>query len=119
MRAGCFHPLRAAIESRVRITAAAPSEMLAELAAVTVPSFLKDGFSEGILAMSRVEGVSSVSTSRSPLRVFAVTAAISDRKLPLATAALARRADSVANSSWARRLKSYLLEVASAKQPMS
>src|ERR1700676_5235687 len=119
MRASGFNPLRAAIDSRVKTTAAAPSEILAELAAVTVPSFLNAGFIVGIFETSRVEGVSSVSTSVSPLRLLAVTATISVRKPPFAAAALARRTDWGAKSSWACLLKTYLLEVASEKQPMS
>ena len=51
-------------------TAAAPSEIDEELAAVTVPSFLNAGLSVGILATSSVKGVSSLSTTTSPLRVF-------------------------------------------------
>src|SRR6202050_3974967 len=119
MRASGFRPRALHQDSRANTTAAAPSEILAELAAVTVPSFLKAALSEGIFDTSSVEGVSSLSMSASPLRVLAVTGATSLENAPLATAACARRADSDAKSSWAFRVKSYLADVASAKQPMS
>jgi hypothetical protein len=61
-----FKFLDVANDSRARTTAAAPSEIPEELAAVTVPSFLKAGFKVGILAMSSVKGVSSLSTLTSP-----------------------------------------------------
>ena len=62
--------------------------MLAELAAVTVPSLLKAGLSVGILATSMVPGVSSLSITDSPLRVLAVTGAISPANAPLAIGGL-------------------------------
>jgi len=59
------------------ISAAAPSEIDDELAAVTVPSLANAGLSEGILLMSQVNGVSSRATTVSPLRPLTVTEAIS------------------------------------------
>jgi hypothetical protein len=50
------------------MSAAAPSEIEDELAAVTVPSFANAGFSVGILLMSQVNGVSSRAMTVSPLR---------------------------------------------------
>src|SRR6202012_3062460 len=88
-----------------------------EPAAVTVPSFLKAGLSVGILATSSVNGVSSLSTTTSPLRVFAVTAAISLLKSPLLTAASARRTDSAASSSCAGRVNALFSAVKSPNQP--
>ncbi len=79
--------------------AAAPSEMEEELAAVTVPSLRNAGLSCGILPMSQVNGVSSVSTMRSALRLFTATGVISALNFPSFTAANARRTDSVANAS--------------------
>src|SRR5580692_12666384 len=94
IRAIGARPRSRAMDSRVSTTAAAPSEMLAELAAVTDPSFLKAGLSVGIFDTSMVPGVSSLSITDSPLRVLAVTGAISPTKAPLAIAAWARRVDS-------------------------
>ena len=83
MRASGFKPRDVAKDSRASTTAAAPSEMLAELAAVTVPSFLKAGLSAGIFDTSIVEGVSSLSMIASPLRVLVVTGATSSENAPL------------------------------------
>lgn len=57
--------------------AAAPSEIDEELAAVTVPSFLKAGFRVGIFSGMALVGASSVSITVSPLRPATVTGAIS------------------------------------------
>src|SRR5271165_4553813 len=119
IRASGLRPAEAEKDSRANTSADAPSEILEELAAVTVPSFLNAGLRVGILATSRVKGVSSLSTTTSPLRVLVVTGAISAVKSPLLVAASARRTDSAAKSSCALRVKSYFSEVASAKQPMS
>ena len=80
-------------------SAAAPSEIEEELAAVTVPSLPNAGFSAGILLMSQVPGVSSRATTVSPLRVFTVTGVISASNSPASTARSARRTDSVAKAS--------------------
>ena len=66
----------------VTTSAAAPSEIDDELAAVTVPSLLKAGFKAEILLMSQVEGVSSVVTTCSPLRLLTVTGVISAANAP-------------------------------------
>ena len=79
--------------------AAAPSEMEDEDAAVTVPSLRKAGLSVGILARSTVNGVSSLSTTDSPLRPLTVTGEISAANAPEFTAASARFVDSVAKAS--------------------
>ncbi|KAG1524324.1 hypothetical protein G6F50_018541 [Rhizopus delemar] len=89
-------PRAAASSSVSRTTAAAPAEMLEELAAVTLPSFLKAGRRGGILAMSERPVCSSVATSTSPLRVATFTATISSANAPLACAACARLTDSMA-----------------------
>ena len=57
-------------DSRVNTTAAAPSEMPEELAAVTVPSFLNAGFKVGNLCDIEREGVSSLSTRLRPCEIW-------------------------------------------------
>ena len=80
MRASGVMPRLAASSALSSTVAAAPSEMLDELAAVTVPSFLNAGFRVGILLMSDLPGCSSVANSTSPLRVLTLTATISSLK---------------------------------------
>jgi len=62
MRATGCRPFERALDSLVRTTAAAPSEIEEEVAAVIVPSFAKAGFSCGILSGRPRPGASSVST---------------------------------------------------------
>ncbi len=118
MRAIGFRPRLLASSALITTVAAAPSEMLDELAAVTVPSLLKAGFSVGILATSDLPGCSSVANSTSPLRVATLTGTISSANAPEAIAACARLTDSVANASCSSRVKPYLAAVASAKMPI-
>ncbi|MNF02246.1 hypothetical protein D3C80_2013680 [compost metagenome] len=96
MRARGFTPRRAASSALSSTVAAAPSEMLEELAAVTVPSFLKAGFSDGMRSMSDLPGCSSCAYSTSPLRPATFTGTISSTKAPFASAACARLTDSIA-----------------------
>src|SRR5579862_3874615 len=93
-RARGVAPAARAADSLASTSAAAPSEIEEELAAVTVPSLLKEGFRLGNFLISMVGGVSSLSTTCSPLRFLTVTGVISAAKLPLAAAACARRTDS-------------------------
>jgi hypothetical protein len=90
---------RVARVSLMSTAAAAPSEIEEELAAVTVPSLRKAGFNCGIFAISQVKGVSSRSTSVSPLRPFTVTGTISARNAPFSIAASARCTERAANVS--------------------
>ncbi|MNV78687.1 hypothetical protein D3C71_1721920 [compost metagenome] len=83
-------PSFSALERVVSTSAAAPSEMDEALAAVTVPSLAKAGFSVGILAGSAFSGCSSFSTTVSPLRPLTVTGVISLTKLPSSVARRAR-----------------------------
>src|SRR5689334_11314618 len=99
-------------------SAAAPSEMDDELAAVTVPSLLNAGLRVGIFSILQVPGVSSRETTDSPLRVFAVTDTTSASKSPPSSARRARRTDSAAKASCIARVKLYLAAVVSPKQPM-
>lgn len=80
-------------------SAEAPSLIELALAAVTVPSFLNAGFSDGILSGMARCGPSSSFTASTPLRVFTSTGTISASKMPLSPACLARRSDSMANTS--------------------
>ena len=100
-------------------SAAAPSAIDEELAAVTVPSLPKAGLSAGMRPMSQVPGVSSRAITVSPFLPLTVRGAISASNSPESTARSARRTDSAAKASWSLRLKPYLLAVASAKQPIS
>src|SRR5690606_15158057 len=118
MRASGLSPRRAASSALVSTVAAAPSEMLEELAAVTVPSLRKAGRRVGILATSDLPGCSSVATSTSPLREATFTGTISSLNAPASIAALARVTDSIANASCSSRVKPYLSAQASANTPI-
>ena len=69
-------------------SAAAPSEIELELAAVTVPPSRNAGLSVGILSGRAFGGCSSVATSVSDLPAFTPTGAISQAKSPLADRAV-------------------------------
>ena len=58
-------PSFSAIERRIITSAAPPSEIELELAAVMVPSFLNAGLSAGILSNLALNGDSSISMKRS------------------------------------------------------
>ena len=118
IRANGFNPLAIAWASSIRTSAAAPSLILEELAAVIVPSFLNAGLRLGILLISHLPGCSSISKTISPLRVFTVTGAISSLNEPLVCAASARRTDSAANASCSSRVKLYLSAQSSPKPPI-
>ena len=66
-----------------------------------------------------MNGVSSLSTTVSPLRLLTVTGVISAANAPEFTALSARCVDSVANASWSARENEYFCAVASANVPMS
>ncbi|EWS52414.1 hypothetical protein X551_04802 [Methylibium sp. T29] len=93
------------MEARISTSAAAPSEMLDEVAAVIVPSLPKAGFSAVILSSLALKGCSSRSTATSPALPASVTGAISQSKLPSLWAAIARCVDATANASIASRRK--------------
>ncbi len=86
-------PSFAATLARVSTSAAAPSEIELEVAAVIVPSLANAGLSCGILSGLPLPGASSVSTVTSPARVVTVTGAISSANAPEAIAAPARASD--------------------------
>src|SRR3982750_391215 len=96
MRAMGARPRAFAVLSRINTSAAAPSEMLDEVAAVMAPSFLKAGLSDGILSSLALKGCSSNLMTVSPLGELSVTGAISQSKAPLSLAALARLVDVMA-----------------------
>ena len=77
-------------------SAAAPSEIELELAAVTVPPSRKAGFSVGIFSGRALGGCSSVATSVSDLPAFTLTGAISQAKSPCLIARLARSSEASA-----------------------
>ena len=103
----------------MRTSAAAPSEIEEELAAVTVPSLPKAGLRVVMRLTSQVPGVSSRATTVSPLRLFTVTGVTSASNSPASSARSARRTDSAAKASCWARVKPYFAAVASAKQPMA
>ena len=72
------------------MSAAAPSEIELELAAVTVPPSRNAGLSVGIFSGRPLGGCSSMATSVSTLPAFTLTGAISQAKSPFAIARLAR-----------------------------
>ena len=79
--------------ARIMMSAAAPSEIELELAAVTVPPSRNAGLSVAILSGFAFGGCSSVATSVSDLPAFTVTGAISQAKSPFAIARLARSSE--------------------------
>ncbi|MNR10351.1 hypothetical protein D3C85_1265990 [compost metagenome] len=81
-------PSAFALSALIKTKAAAPSFRVEAFAAVTVPSFLKTGFSAGILSNLTAVGSSSVSIKViSPLRSLTSTATISLANFPAVCAA--------------------------------
>ena len=118
MRASGCKPWALAVDSRINTSAAAPS-LIDELdAAVMVPSFLNAGLRLVILSSLTLPGPSSTETTRSPLRSFTVTGAISALKAPLSVAALARCTLAVAKASCCSRVNWYLAAQSSPNVPM-
>ena len=82
--------------ARIMTSAAAPSEIELEFAAVTVPPSRKAGFRVGILSGLAFGGCSSVETSACALPAFTSTGAISQAKSPSLIARLARSSEASA-----------------------
>ncbi len=97
-------PRRSASPRFISTSAAPPSEIELELAAVTVPSLAKAGFSLGIFSGSVAKGCSSRSTTVSALRPVTVTGTISGPKLPSSVAPRARASEVMAKASWPSRV---------------
>src|ERR1700722_1456742 len=68
-----LRPRFSASERRIKTSAAAPSEIELELAAVTVPSLRKAGCRLGILSSLALGGCSSSLTTRSALPLLTTT----------------------------------------------
>ena len=85
-------------------SAAAPSEIEEEFAAVTVPPSRKAGFSVGILSSFALGGCSSAATTRSALPALTVTGVISLSKAPSAMAFCALVSEAMAKASCASRV---------------
>ena len=100
-------------------SAAAPSEIELELAAVTVPSLRKAGFSVGIFSMFALKGCSSISTNFSSLPTLIAMGVNSHANQPSLFAFCARVSDVMANWSCASRAKAYFCAQSSAKLPIS
>jgi len=77
-------PLFFASLARIMTSAAAPSEIELEFAAVTVPPSRKAGLSVGILSGRAFGGCSSVETSASDLPAFTLTRICADPAWPCA-----------------------------------
>jgi len=75
-------PRFSAAERRIRTSAAAPSEIELEFAAVTVPSLRNAGFSAGIFSRFALNGCSSISTNFSSLPALIAIGAISHANRP-------------------------------------
>ena len=118
-RARTGSPRARASLSRISTSAAAPSEIEDELAAVTVPSLRKAGFSVGIFSGRAVRGCSSSATSDVPPRPVTSTGAISAAKAPDACASRARVSEASAYSSCAARVNWNSVAQSSAKVPIS
>src|SRR4029077_9162549 len=106
-RATGLSPLSFAVAALESTSAAAPSEIEEDEAAVTVPLAAKAGLSCGILEMSQVPGVSSRATTVTPLRPLTSIGATSASTSPASSARSARRTDSAAKASCAARVKAY------------
>ena len=119
MRASGAQPSFLAVLSRISTSAAAPSEMLDEVAAVIVPSFLNAGLRPGILSSLALNGCSSNLMTVSPPLPGTATGAISQAKLPSSLARFERWVDEIANWSIASRVNLYLSTHSSAKVPIA
>jgi hypothetical protein len=111
-------PRFAAVERRISTSAAAPSEMELEFAAVTVPSLRKAGFSVGIFSRLALNGCSSVSTKRSSLPALMAIGVVSQANQPSLFAFWALWREVNAKASCASRLKEYLAAQSSANVPI-
>src|SRR5215467_8949055 len=108
MRAIGFQPFDFAWSSEVTTSAAAPSLILEELAAVTLPSFWNAGFNVGILSSGAANGSSSASTfTGAPFFWGTSTGAISALKKQAFAAFWARLYDSSAKASCSSLVKWY------------
>ena len=84
-------PIASAFSLLINTKAAAPSFMVEALAAVTVPSLVKAGFSSGILSNFTLNASSSFANfTASPFRCSISTGTTSASKYPLAHAAWLR-----------------------------
>src|SRR5689334_17716415 len=109
MRARGLAPRFLASDSVMRTSAAAPSEIDDDVAAVTVPTLLNAGRRVGILSSFTVKGVSSSLTTSSPLRPLTVTGEISSLNAPDFDASTARSVERLAYASMSSREKPYFL----------
>jgi hypothetical protein len=75
-------PRASAVERRIITSAAAPSEMELEFAAVTVPSLRKAGLSVGIFSTFALKGGSSFSMKHSSLPAATAMGVISQANRP-------------------------------------
>src|SRR5438132_11151642 len=103
MSASGARPRRSAVERRISTSAAAPSEIELELAAVTVPSWRNAGFSVGILSRLALNGCSSISMNFSSLPALTAIGVISQANQPSRFAFCALCRERIAKSSCASR----------------
>ncbi|MOA38389.1 hypothetical protein D3C78_1600680 [compost metagenome] len=113
-----FRPCFCAWDWRISTSAAAPSEIELELAAVTEPPSRNAGFNEAILSSLAFGGCSSLLITTCSLPTVTVNGTISSLKLPSLIACCARVVEAMANASWASRLKLLVSAHSSAKVPI-
>src|SRR5262245_24386563 len=111
-------PRASALARRIITSAAAPSEIELEFAAVTVPSLRNAGLSVGIFSRFALNGCSSSSTNFSSLPTLIARGAISQAKDPSLFAFCARFREAMAKSSCAWRENWYFAAQSSAKVPI-
>ena len=111
-------PRFSAVERRIITSAAAPSEIELELAAVTVPSLRKAGFSVGILSRLALKGCSSISMNFSSLPALMASGVISQANEPSLFAVCARFSEVIAKSSCDFAENEYFEAQSSAKLPI-
>jgi hypothetical protein len=100
-------PRFSAVERRIITSAAAPSEIELEFAAVTVPSLRNAGLSVGIFSKFALKGCSSVSTNFSSLPALIAIGVVSQANQPSLFAFCARSSEAMAKRSCASLEKLY------------
>ena len=93
------------MERRIITSAAAPSEIEDEFAAVTVPSLRKAGLSVGIFSRLALNGCSSFSMNFSSLPTLIASGVVSQANQPSLFAFCARWSEVIAKWSCASRVK--------------
>src|SRR5688500_5654623 len=112
-------PRFSAVERRIMTSAAAPSDIELEFAAVTVPSLRNAGLSVGIFCRLALNGCSSVSTNLCSLPDLIASGGVSQANQPSVLACIALSSELTAKASCASREKEYFEAQSSANEPIS